>query len=201
MPRKKPDPPAKTRNSKFKPEFVEQARKLAERGWVDEEIAGFFGVCRRTLLNWQADHPELVPALTLGKNAPNQRVIRSLYHRATGYSHDAVKIFYDQKKSKAVKVPYVEHCPPDVVACIFWLKNRLPAEWRDRVDHSVNPSDSNAIGEQLVTLWLDEMKLAREQLKSSLPPPTREDAIRLLSKFRPEVAALAGVEPASDKIQ
>jgi hypothetical protein len=29
------------------------------------------------------------------------------------------------------KVPYVEHVPPDVTACIFWLKNRDPEHWRD----------------------------------------------------------------------
>ena len=32
---------------------------------------------------------------------------------------------------KPVIVPYVEHCPPDVTAGIFWLKNRDPAHWRD----------------------------------------------------------------------
>ena len=29
------------------------------------------------------------------------------------------------------QVPYQEHVPPDVTACIFWLKNRDPARWRD----------------------------------------------------------------------
>jgi hypothetical protein len=33
--------------------------------------------------------------------------------------------------SKPVYAPYVEHVPPDVTACIFWLKNRDPARWRD----------------------------------------------------------------------
>jgi hypothetical protein len=35
------------------------------------------------------------------------------------------------------KVPYREHVPPDVTACIFWLKNRKPSEWRDvqNVEH------------------------------------------------------------------
>jgi hypothetical protein len=34
-------------------------------------------------------------------------------------------------------VPYVEHVPPDVTACIFWLKNRDPEHWRDsqRLEH------------------------------------------------------------------
>ena len=32
---------------------------------------------------------------------------------------------------KPVYAPYVEHVPPDVTACIFWLKNRDPQRWRD----------------------------------------------------------------------
>jgi len=32
---------------------------------------------------------------------------------------------------KLVYAPYVEHVSPDVTACIFWLKNRKPSEWRD----------------------------------------------------------------------
>jgi hypothetical protein len=28
-------------------------------------------------------------------------------------------------------VPYRAHVPPDVTACILWLKNRDPAHWRD----------------------------------------------------------------------
>jgi hypothetical protein len=34
-------------------------------------------------------------------------------------------------------VPYVEHAPPDVTTCIFWLKNRDPEHWRDsqRLEH------------------------------------------------------------------
>ena len=37
------------------------------------------------------------------------------------------------------KVPYVEHVPPDVTACIFWLKNRDPEHWRDsqQMEHVV----------------------------------------------------------------
>jgi hypothetical protein len=50
----------------------------------------------------------------------------SLYNRANGYSYDAEKIFCD-KNGKVTRVPYVEHVPPDVTACIFWLNNRDPA--------------------------------------------------------------------------
>jgi hypothetical protein len=43
---------------------------------------------------------------------------------------DAVKIFRD-KNGNVTKVPSVEHVPPDVTACIFWMKNRDPQHWRD----------------------------------------------------------------------
>jgi hypothetical protein len=34
-------------------------------------------------------------------------------------------------REKPVYAPYIEHVPPDVTACIFWLKNRDPQNWRD----------------------------------------------------------------------
>jgi len=30
-----------------------------------------------------------------------------------------------------VVVPSLKHVPPDVTACIFWLKNRRAGQWRD----------------------------------------------------------------------
>ena len=41
----------------FKPEYVEQAEKLAVLGATDEEIGDFFGVSARTIYRWKLDHP------------------------------------------------------------------------------------------------------------------------------------------------
>ena len=59
-----------------------------------------------------------------------------LYERANGYSYDAVKIFCS-RDGEIIEAPYAEHVPPDVNACIFWLKNRRPQDWRDvqNVEH------------------------------------------------------------------
>jgi hypothetical protein len=46
-------------------------------------------------------------------------------------SYDAVKIFMPAGAKAPIYTPYVEHVPPDVTACIFWLKNRRPQDWRD----------------------------------------------------------------------
>jgi hypothetical protein len=36
-----------------------------------------------------------------------------------------------------VQIPIRKYYPPDTTACIFWLKNRKPDEWRDKLDHEV----------------------------------------------------------------
>ena len=78
-------------------------------------------------------------ALKVGKHEANTRVERSLYQKPVGYDYPAVKIFMPAGAKKPVYAPYVEHVPPDVTACIFWLKNRDPAHWRDawQVDHTL----------------------------------------------------------------
>ena len=68
--------------------------------------------------------------LCIGKAEADDRVERSLYSRAVGYSFNSEKIFCN-KDGEVTRVPIVEHVPPDVTAQIFWLKNRDPARWRD----------------------------------------------------------------------
>lgn len=120
------------RPTKFKPEYVEQAKKLAQLGATDRETAEFFGVSESTLNLWKLTHPEFSESLKDGKDIADARVEQSLYRRALGYSHDAVKIFMPAGASEPVYATYVEHAPPDTTAAIFWLKNRKPSEWRDK---------------------------------------------------------------------
>lgn len=120
------------RHSSFKPEFVKQAKKLCGLGATDLEMADFFGVDVRTLYRWKNEKPEFCQALKAGKEAADDRVERSLYNRAVGYSHDAVKIFMPANSPAPVYAPYTEHVPPDTTAQIFWLKNRRPDLWRDK---------------------------------------------------------------------
>lgn len=119
------------RPSKFQPEFVEQARKLAALGATDREAAEFFDVSESTLHLWKHTSAEFSEALKVGKATADQRVVQSLYRRATGYSFDAVKIFMPAGAKEPVFAHYVEHAAPDTTAAIFWLKNRDPANWRD----------------------------------------------------------------------
>jgi hypothetical protein len=117
------------RPSSYKPEYAKMAFHLCKLGATDADLADAFEVSVVTIDNWKIKHPEFLGSLK-GKEQADNHVERSLYARATGYSYDAVKIFHT-KDGKTIKVPYTEHVPPDVTACIFWLKNRRPSEWRD----------------------------------------------------------------------
>lgn len=126
------------RPTKFDPKMLTQVRKLCLLGATNTAIANFFEVSVDTIAEWMNTHPEFSEAVKSGKEELDSQVVRSLYQRAVGYSHDAVKIFCDTKTGTETVVPYVEHYPPDPTSMIFWLKNRQRADWRDRqeVEHS-----------------------------------------------------------------
>lgn len=148
------------RPTKYRPEFVEQARKLAALGAIDREVADFFGVDDATVYRWKHSHPEFCDALKVGKGAADARVEQSLYRRALGYEHEAVKIAVNAD-GKVTEVPYVERYPPDTTAAIFWLKNRKPEEWRD-----VKAQEISGPGGGAVRSEIDVSNLTPEQLKA-----------------------------------
>lgn len=126
------------RPTAFKPEYIEQAEKLCRLGATDEELADFFNVNRATIWRWAQKNDRFCNALKSGKEFADERVERSLYHKAIGYTYDAVKIFMPANAEAPVYAPYKEHVPPDTTAGIFWLKNRRSDAWRDKreVEHS-----------------------------------------------------------------
>jgi hypothetical protein len=127
--RKRAPRPGEGRPTLYKDEYAKEALKLCLLGATDAELADFFEVSIVTLNVWKAKHPEFVKALKTGKEPADDRVKRSLYLKATGYSHPAVKIFLS-KNGEPVIVPYIEHVPPSDTAMIFWLKNRCKDEFR-----------------------------------------------------------------------
>jgi hypothetical protein len=119
------------RKSTYLAQYAYIAKRMAYLGATDRDLAAAFNTTITTIDNWKAKHPEFLGALKLGKSEADNRVERSLYQKAVGYSYDAVKIFMPAGANKPIYAPYVEHVAPSDVAAIFWLKNRDPAHWRD----------------------------------------------------------------------
>jgi hypothetical protein len=102
-------------------------------GLIDQELADALGISHETLAAWKLSYPEFRESITRGKIEADARVAEKLYHRACGYSREAVKIFMPAGAEAPVYAPYTEHHPPDTqAAASLWLRNRQPAKWRDR---------------------------------------------------------------------
>ncbi len=116
------------RPSKYDVKYAEQAKKLCALGATDAELADFFEVSVSTINLWKVEHESFSESIKVGKAPADERVKLSLYHRANGYSHpeDDIRVI----EGKIVVTPTIKHYPPDTTACIFWLKNRLPEEFR-----------------------------------------------------------------------
>lgn len=132
------------RPSSYSPDMARQAEKLCDLGATDIEIADFFEVDVRTVYRWKHEHPEFCQALKDGKVNADERVRRSLYQRAVGYEQDEVKIFMPAGAEAPVYAPYRAKVAPDVTAAIFWLKNREPEQWRDKVETTHQVGDTMA---------------------------------------------------------
>lgn len=129
------------RPTDYDPKFIEQAKKLTILGATDQEIADFFEVNVRTIYRWKVSFPEFSQALNIGKAEADERVKRSLFQRAIGYEQEEVKIFMPAGATEPVYAPFRAKIAPDTTACIFWLKNRDKANWRDRIDHANDPDN------------------------------------------------------------
>lgn len=118
---------------------------------IDEDLAKYFGVNVCTIHRWKRAHPEFCNALTRAKTEVDARVAISLYQSAIGYSHPDVHV--SNCNGVITLTPITKHYPPSVLAQIFWLKNRQPKHWRDKVeikaDVSVNPFPPKKVLDEL----------------------------------------------------
>jgi len=129
--------PGPGRDSKYRVEFNEQARKLCLLGYTDEELAAFFNICVATLNNWKRDIPAFLESIKEGKEAADANVADSLYRRATGETVLVERVIKDEQgKHDVLKIS--QYIPGDVQAQRLWLLNRRKLNWRDKqeIEHS-----------------------------------------------------------------
>lgn len=121
---------ARGRPTSFKPEYQTQIEKLCRLGATNEDIADFFNVNIQTVHNWRKAHPDFFDALKSGKDEADAKVKQSLFRQAIGYKYQAQKPMVVNGQVEVIQYEEIQH--PNVTACIFWLKNRKPAEWREK---------------------------------------------------------------------
>ena len=128
------------RPSKYKEEYTEQAYKLCLLGATDKELADFFRIKESTLNLWKKAQPEFMESLNKGKDNADAVVASKLFHRAIGYEHEDTQ-FASFQGEITDQQTYIKHYAPDTTACIFWLKNRQSAKWRDKTEQEITGLD------------------------------------------------------------
>ena len=137
----------------YGPTMCERAKAITRLGATREELAECLGVCFSTIRDWQRKHPEFQEALEAGRVEPDAHVERSLYQRATGYSHDDEEIFVHE--GQVIRVPVRKHYPPETKACIFWLQNRRGDRWKDMRTHHLTARVQHEYPEDQLIATLD----------------------------------------------
>lgn len=120
----------------------------ARDGLTNEQIAHNIGINAKTLYDWIKKESKIGNALKKGKEVVDFEVENALLKKAIGYTI-TIK---EQKLDKYGDIHTLEkdvHIPPDTTAQIFWLKNRKPKEWRDKVINE-NETKTNGIVNDLV---------------------------------------------------
>jgi len=128
----------------YRPDYPDLARRLCVLGGTNEELATFFEVSRSTIDEWLRVHPEFAEAVRKGRDIIDMVVADKLLARAMGYTHEGKKYVLHRGEEKELR--HVVHYPPDVQACMFWLRNRRRRQWNERVQP---PADSGPTFEEL----------------------------------------------------
>ena len=129
----------------------------ARDGLTDEQTAHNMGISYTTLKDWINKFPSISAALKKGKAPVDIEVENALLKRALGYTEEETIIdIIEQPDGRTRKqVRKIKRVfPPDVTAQIFWLKNRKPKQWRDKVEAAVNVDTEDL--SPLVELLRDE---------------------------------------------
>lgn len=133
--------PSKGRGGRFSKKSIVDLymiETLYSFGLTDEQIAKALDISAVSLESWKKEE-NFLRSLRKGKAIADDRVVRALYERATGYMCPDTDIRV--VNGELVKTEIIKHYPPDATSCLFWLKNRKKDEWRDKHEVGLSGQD------------------------------------------------------------
>lgn len=105
-------------------------KELLMRDATDREIYTALGLTERTFYRWKKNNLDLWQSVPDWKREADDKVEKSLFEAATGFSR---VLTTRDEKTGAVQLQE-KYFPPNPSASAFWLKNRRPKDWRDKID-------------------------------------------------------------------
>lgn len=115
-------------------------------GLEDHELAEIMKISPRTLRDWKTRHAAIAAAIRRGRGGAQVQIENALFQKAKGYKETVRKPMkrrireYDPETKRCVReeevVDIVEeeiYIPPDTNAAKFWLTNRAPERWNEKL--------------------------------------------------------------------
>lgn len=99
----------------------------ARDGLTDKQISKNIGISESTLNDWKKKFPEFSESLKQSKEIADRQVENALHKTALGFYYEE-----DMVTNQGDVVRVKKYSKPNTTAQIFWLKNRKPANWRDK---------------------------------------------------------------------
>lgn len=121
---------------------------LARNGLTLKQCADVLGVAERTVQEWLKTDCRFEEAWMRGRVHPDHQVEQALFRRAVGYQIEEVITEKNMTGQVVKEKRTVREIAPSEIACFFWLKNRLPHLWQERVQHDVTFRDLMDIGDK-----------------------------------------------------
>lgn len=156
-------------------EWLTQDGLLRIEGWArdgltEAQIAHNMGISVSSLADWKNKYPQLLDALKKGKAPVDIEVENALLKSARGHTQiirKPIKVKTERQvvgEGKIVEehIEYVDeevYIPPQVIAQIFWLKNRRPDKWKEK---QVVEADTTAL-EKLDAILAQNIRNAEKQ--------------------------------------
>jgi len=129
---------AKPQKPSFSRFLAKDIERYARLGLSHSEIAALWEVAPATVSGWIKRYKGLRDAYSRGRSVADAKVAAALYKRATGFSVTERHVTTTQ--DGIILKTIDKHFAPDVGAIKFWLTNRQPEHWRDRVEAQVDGS-------------------------------------------------------------
>ena len=103
-------------------------------GITERDIARRLHIAHSTFQAYKRQFPDFSDRLKKGRELADIQIENALFRAAIGFEVEEIRTeFSDSSRTKSKKVTKVTRkVPGDVIAQIFWLKNRCPDKWHDR---------------------------------------------------------------------
>ena len=144
LPEYEMEKPLKERRYTLLPERRDIIVQWARNGLTRDEIAQNMNISRSTLAEWMKKCPDIADALKEARAYAHARVENALFRKAVGFSYikqqpvkikvkdrdESGKVLGTHEETEIIELE--EYVPPDMGAIAFYLKNNIPARYKDK---------------------------------------------------------------------